>query len=251
MDCRWTGFWKKALVTGAAQGLGAAHARVLAREGARVLMTDINADKVAAAAQAINDEFGEGTARPCPRRDRPRRLGPGYCLRRRGARRAVGAGQQCGIGVRGTIETCTLEEWRRGFAVNVDSVFLGCQKALPLMKDNQPGSIINISSIAGLIVRHHARLQCQQGSGVDAEQVSRALLRETRLGDRCNSIHRPLSTRPFLTESAPMQASKEVIMGKLARQIPWPHRRARRNRQRRPLSCQRRIELHDRRRTQT
>jgi NAD(P)-dependent dehydrogenase (short-subunit alcohol dehydrogenase family) len=49
------------------------------------------------------------------------------------------------------IETCTLEEWRRGFAVNVDSVFLGCQKALPLMKDNQPGSIINISSIAGLI----------------------------------------------------------------------------------------------------
>jgi NAD(P)-dependent dehydrogenase (short-subunit alcohol dehydrogenase family) len=47
------------------------------------------------------------------------------------------------------METCTLEEWRRGFAVNVDSVFLGCQKALPLMKDNQPGSIINIARSRG------------------------------------------------------------------------------------------------------
>ena len=44
-----------------------------------------------------------------------------------------------GVGVRGNIETCTLEEWRRGFAINVESVFLGCQKALPLMKDHQPG----------------------------------------------------------------------------------------------------------------
>ncbi|MGZ2862028.1 SDR family NAD(P)-dependent oxidoreductase, partial [Pseudomonas aeruginosa] len=53
---------KKALVTGAAQGLGAAHALTLAREGAQVLLTDINADKVAAQAAAINAELGAGTA---------------------------------------------------------------------------------------------------------------------------------------------------------------------------------------------
>ena len=87
-----------------------------------------------------------------------------------------------GVGVRGNIETCTLEEWRRGFAINVESVFLGCQKALPLMKDNQPGSIINISSIAGADrERHDARLQRQQGGGVDAVEVGRALLRQDGL----------------------------------------------------------------------
>jgi NAD(P)-dependent dehydrogenase (short-subunit alcohol dehydrogenase family) len=53
---------KKALVTGAAQGLGAAQARMLAREGAKVLLTDINGDGAAAQAEAINAELGAGTA---------------------------------------------------------------------------------------------------------------------------------------------------------------------------------------------
>ena len=53
---------KKALVTGAAQGLGAAIAMKLAQEGARVLVTDINADGAAAMADAINAECGAGAA---------------------------------------------------------------------------------------------------------------------------------------------------------------------------------------------
>ena len=53
---------KKALVTGAAQGLGAAHARLLASEGARVLLTDINGEGAAAQAEAINAQHGAGTA---------------------------------------------------------------------------------------------------------------------------------------------------------------------------------------------
>src|SRR3546814_1765226 len=60
MAGRCTG--KLALVTGAAQGLGAAHCRRLAEEGARVLCSDINGDGAAATAAAINAEFGAGTA---------------------------------------------------------------------------------------------------------------------------------------------------------------------------------------------
>ena len=60
---------KLALVTGAAQGLGAAHAQLLAREGARVLLTDINGEGAAAQAKSINAELGEN--RP-PREHRPR-----------------------------------------------------------------------------------------------------------------------------------------------------------------------------------
>ncbi|MGD0188129.1 MAG: SDR family NAD(P)-dependent oxidoreductase, partial [Roseiarcus sp.] len=53
---------KTALITGAAQGIGAACARALAREGAKVLITDLNADGAAAQAQAIDAEFGAGVA---------------------------------------------------------------------------------------------------------------------------------------------------------------------------------------------
>jgi len=53
---------KQALVTGAAQGLGAAASRMLAKEGARVLLTDINGEGAAAQAAAINREYGAGTA---------------------------------------------------------------------------------------------------------------------------------------------------------------------------------------------
>lgn len=214
---------KKALVTGAAQGLGAAHARVLAREGARVLMTDINADKVAAAAQAINDEFGEGTALALAHDvtdpdDWDRAIA---C-----AAEALGGlsvlVNNAGIGVRGTIETCTLEEWRRGFAVNVDSVFLGCQKALPLMKDNQPGSIINISSIAGLIASDTMPGYNASKAAVWMLSKSVALYCAKRgWVIRCNSIHPTFVDTPILDGiGANAGIEKEVIMGKLARQIP-------------------------------
>jgi NAD(P)-dependent dehydrogenase (short-subunit alcohol dehydrogenase family) len=56
-----------------------------------------------------------------------------------------------GIAHLGSVEDLSPEEWRRSMSVNADSVFLGCKFALPLMLENQPGSIINLSSIAGLI----------------------------------------------------------------------------------------------------
>lgn len=56
---------KLALVTGAAQGLGAAHARRLAEEGARVLCTDINGEGAAATAEAIVHDLGAGAAFSC------------------------------------------------------------------------------------------------------------------------------------------------------------------------------------------
>ena len=126
---------KLALVTGAAQGLGAAHAWLLAREGARVLLTDIQGDAAAAQAEAINAELGAGTA---------------FAMRHDvtsaddwDAAIAMAADKlgglsvlvnNAGVGVRGNIETCTLAEWHRGFAINVDSVIIGTQTLLPLRK---------------------------------------------------------------------------------------------------------------------
>jgi NAD(P)-dependent dehydrogenase (short-subunit alcohol dehydrogenase family) len=195
---------KLALVTGAAQGLGAAHCRVLAREGARVLCTDINGAGADETAAAINAEFGAGTAFAM-RHDvtSPEDWDAAIATARDSLGGLSVLVNNAGVGVRGNIETCTLEEWRRGFAINVESVFLGCQKALPLMKDNQPGSIVNISSIAGLIASD-TMPGYKMGWNI-----------------RCNSVHPTFVDTPILDGMvASTGREKSVIMEKLARQIP-------------------------------
>ena len=214
---------KLALVTGAAQGLGAAEAQMLAREGARVLCTDLNEEGAAETARTIDQAHGAGTA---------------FSMRHdvtspddwdaaiEAARDQLGGlsvlVNNAGVGVRGNIETCTLEEWRRGFAINVESVFLGCQKALPLMKDNQPGSIVNISSIAGLIASDTM-------PGYNASKAAVWMLSKSvalycgKMGwnIRCNSVHPTFVDTPILDGMvASTGREKSVIMDKLARQIP-------------------------------
>jgi NAD(P)-dependent dehydrogenase (short-subunit alcohol dehydrogenase family) len=214
---------KLALVTGAAQGLGAAHCQALAREGAKVLCTDINLDGAQETVTAINAECGAGTAFAA-RHDvtSPEDWDAAIEL----ARDALGGlsvlVNNAGVGVRGNIETCTLEEWRRGFAINVESVFLGCQKALPLMKDNQPGSIVNISSIAGLIASD--TMPGYNASKAAVWMLSKSVaLYAAKMGwnIRCNSVHPTFVDTPILDGMVRSTGrEKSVIMDKLARQIP-------------------------------
>ncbi|MFN6934329.1 MAG: SDR family oxidoreductase [Tsuneonella sp.] len=214
---------KLALVTGAAQGLGAAHCEVLAREGARVLCTDVNGAGVQGVASRINAQYGAGTAfamqHDVTSEDQ-------WNAAIEMARDELGGlsvlVNNAGVGVRGNIETCTLEDWRRGFAINVESVFLGCQKALPLMKDHQPGSIVNISSIAGLIASDTM-------PGYNASKAAVWMLSKSvalycgKMGwnIRCNSVHPTFVDTPILDGMvASTGREKSVIMDKLARQIP-------------------------------
>lgn len=214
---------KKALVTGAAQGLGAAHAWMLAREGAQVLLTDINGEGAQATADGINAERGAGTAFAM-RHDvtQPNDWDAAMAL----AAKAMGGlsvlVNNAGVGVRGNIETCTLEEWHRGFAINVDSVFLGCQKALPLLRDSQPASIVNISSIAGLIASDTMPGYNASKAAVWMLTKSIALYCAKRGWDiRCNSVHPTFVDTPILDGIATnANIEKDVVMGKLARQIP-------------------------------
>jgi NAD(P)-dependent dehydrogenase (short-subunit alcohol dehydrogenase family) len=214
---------KKALITGAAQGLGAADAWMLAREGAKVLLTDIQGDAVAAQADAINAELGAGTAFAMAHDvTNPEHWDTAIALAAAEMGGLSVLVNNAGVGVRGDIETCTLEDWHRGFAINVDSVFLGCQKALPLMKDNQPGSIINISSIAGLIASHTMPGYNASKAAVWMLTKSVALYCAKKGWDiRCNSVHPTFVDTPILDGiSANAGVAKDVVMGKLARQIP-------------------------------
>lgn len=214
---------KKALVTGAAQGLGAAQAAMLAREGATVLLADINADGAAEQAAKINADLGEGTAFAVKldvTREDDWIAAMDVAKARLGGLSVLV--NNAGVGVRGNIETCTLAEWHRGFAINVDSVFLGCQKALPLMKDSQPGSIVNISSIAGLIASDTMPGYNASKAAVWMLSKSVALYCAKMGWDiRCNSVHPTFIDTPILDGIATSSGKpKDVIMDKLARQIP-------------------------------
>ena len=214
---------KKALITGAAQGLGAAQAMMLAREGAQVLLADVNASGAADQAAKINAELGAGTAfsvaLDVTSEDQWIAAVDYASEAMRGLSVLV---NNAGIGVRGNIETCTLADWHRGFAVNVDSVFLGCQKALPLMKDSQPGSIVNISSIAGLIASDTMPGYNASKAAVWMLSKSVALYCAKMGWDiRSNSVHPTFIDTPILDGMvASTGKSKDVIMEKLARQIP-------------------------------
>ena len=214
---------KKVLITGAAQGLGAAQAMMLAHEGAQVLLADINASGAAAQADAINVALGAGHAHAVAldvtQEDQ-------WVEAIEAANELMGGlsvlVNNAGVGVRGNIETCTLADWQRGFAVNVESVFLGCQKALPLMKESQPGSIINISSIAGLIASDTMPGYNASKAAVWMLSKSVALYCAKMGWDiRSNSVHPTFVDTPILDGMvASTGKSKEVIMDKLARQIP-------------------------------
>lgn len=214
---------KSAVVTGAAQGLGAAISAALARDGAKVLLTDINVAGAAAQAERLNAELGSGTA---------------FSLRHDVTNaqdwyQVVLAAQDlmgglsilvnnAGIVVSGDIEKCDFTEWKRSFSINVDSVFLGCQAALPIMKESQPASIINISSISGLIASN--TMPAYNTSKAAVWMLTKSIALHCAKGKwdiRCNSVHPTFVDTPILDDiSADNSIEKMVMMEKLSRQIP-------------------------------
>jgi len=215
---------KKAFITGGAQGLGAAMARKLADEGAKVSIADINHEGAKAVAAEINAAHGEGTAFAFPldvtKEDQ-------WIFALEEADAAMGGisvlVNNAGISRGGNIEQLSLEDWKLVMSVNVDSVFLGTKHALKYMRACQPGSIINISSIAGLIAAHNSPVYNASKAGVWLLSKGIALhCAKQGLDIRSNSIHPTFIDTPIL-DPLRQQLGKEVADGKLARQIPLGH----------------------------
>src|SRR4030095_11523244 len=140
---------KKAFITGGAQGLGAAFARKLASEGAKVSVADINHEGAKAVAAEINAAHGEGAAFAFPldvtKEDQ-------WIFALEEADAAMGGisvlVNNAGISRGGNIEELSLEDWKLVMSVNVDSVFLGTKHALKYLRPNPPRSITHIRAIA-------------------------------------------------------------------------------------------------------
>ncbi len=215
---------KKAFITGGAGGLGSAMARKLAAEGAKVALADINLDGAKAVAAEIDAAWGPGTAFAFPLNvtDEAQWI---YALEEADA--AMGGISvlinNAGISRGGNIEQLSLEDWKLVMSVNVDSVFLGSKHALKYLRDNQPGSIINISSIAGLIAAHNSPVYNASKAGVWLLSKGIALhCAKQGLDIRSNSIHPTYIDTPILDPIRQM-FGKEEADAKLGRQVPLGH----------------------------
>ena len=211
---------KIALVTGAAQGLGAAIAIMLANEGARVALSDVNIDGAREVVEEINRKHPE------------RAIAIEHDVADEAAWQRVLQQVQsdlgglnilvnnAGIGSIGSVEDETYENWRHVHAVDLDSVFLGCKYALPIIADSDGGSIINISSISGIIAGHN--LAAYNSAKAAVRHLSKSVaLHCARAGNniRCNSVHPVFIDTPILDGMA-RGGDRNVALQKLGRQIP-------------------------------
>lgn len=141
---------KKALITGGASGLGLAMAKMFVEQGAIVAITDINLE----GAQKLSNELNavrQGSAHAFAHDVASEQQWIDVLAQ---ANEAMGGisilVNNAGIGTMGSIEDESFENWKLVMSIDADSVFLGCKHAMKYLKENQPGSIINMSSIAGL-----------------------------------------------------------------------------------------------------
>ena len=192
---------KIALITGAASGLGAASARLLAREGATVILADI--DRGAGERVLRDIEAGGGTGLfvdlDVAREDDWVRAMATVEERFGRLNVAVNA---AGTNIARSFPTdTTLEDWRHLMSINLDGVFLGTKHCLAAMQQSDPvnGSIINISSVMGLVGLQGIAAYNASKGGVRLYSKSVALsCAERQSNVRVNTIHPGFIDTPLL-----------------------------------------------------
>lgn len=193
---------KVAIVTGGARGMGAAHVRRFVQEGAKVIFTDINEEgglslekELEGKAKFVKQDVTKAGDWKRVVDEAEKTFGPVNILV-----------NNAGISISKSIFEITEEEYRRIIDINQVSVFLGIKAVLPSMQKTGNGSIINISSINGLV-----------GGAVgytDSKFAVRGLtkavaLQLAALGIRVNSVHPGVIETPMVTEGDAVEVIKE------------------------------------------
>jgi 3(or 17)beta-hydroxysteroid dehydrogenase len=208
---------KIAIVTGAASGIGRACARRLAGEGATVVLTDRDVAGGEAAAGALGAphafcalDVTDPAAWASVVDEAVRAFGRLDVL--------VNA---AGVGVMNDVEHTTLEQWRLVHAVNAEGTFLGCQAALRAMKAAGGGSIVNISSVAGIVADPDMAAYCASKGAVRLLTKSVALhAARAGYGVRCNSVHPAFIDTPMVDGLLAAASERGLTRAKLERAVP-------------------------------
>jgi len=205
---------KVALITGAAQGLGKEMAKSMIAEGAEVYISDINQEQLD---KTVTELSCSGINLDVTKSEDWKKA-VSHIQEKSGSLNILV--NNAGIGNGGDIESTDIDTWKLVHNVNLDSVFLGCKYALPLMRESGNGSIINISSMSGIVASHNTSAYNSSKAAVRHLSKSIALhcAKSTNLV-RCNSIH-PVFTRTAMVQSMIDAAPERNIEQKLIQQIP-------------------------------
>lgn len=180
---------KVACITGAASGIGRATAHLFAREGAVLVVTDIRE----AAGPALVDEL---TAAGANAHFHTHDVSDEAAWAALAAAIRIEQGRldvlvnNAGVGLTGPVTDLSLADWRRVNAINVEGTFLGTKHCLPLLRDSGGGSIVNVSSIAG--IRPSAYASAYAASKGAVRLFTKAVALECAAagdGVRVNSVH--------------------------------------------------------------
>jgi NAD(P)-dependent dehydrogenase (short-subunit alcohol dehydrogenase family) len=177
---------KVALISGGARGMGAAEARLFAREGAQVVIGDV----LEAEGRSVESEIKGGEAvfaRLDVTSESDWQQAVVVAQSRFGRLNVLV--NNAGIGGGARIEETTVEDWDRMMAVNAKGVFLGTKTVIAAMRRAGGGSIINISSQLGLVGTDNSSPQYQASKGAVRLLTKATAIQYAREGIRANSVH--------------------------------------------------------------
>lgn len=208
---------KVAIITGAARGMGESHAKIFAREGARLVLTDLNKERGEALAKEIGDEaifVAQDVTKPADWVNV--------------VERAIAAFGTIDIlvnnaGILGPMaNTIDLTEdgYQQVCAINQHSVFYGMQAVLPTMVKANKGSIVNISSIAGIAANYGFPSLAYVASKFAVRGMTKATAMEYGKNNiRVNSVHPGFIQTPMMVEATDEvggDALAEIPLGRIA-----------------------------------
>ena len=188
---------KAAVVTGGASGIGEACSETLAREGAGVLITDIDPLRGKDVVARITKAGGKAHYLDHDVRDEAAWPGVIAEAEKRFGRLDIMVAN-AGIGIMAPIATMTLADWQRQQAINLDGVFLSVKHCLPLMRKTGGGSIVMMSSLAGL--RGAPGLSAYSATKGGVRLFAKSIAMECAAagdGIRVNSVHPGIIDTPI------------------------------------------------------
>lgn len=204
---------KVALITGGGSGLGEAMVRLFSKEGAKVVLTDINEKRGSEIVEEIKSEGKEAYfLKHDVTKEEEWKTTIDEIIGKYDALNIVV--NNAGIGALRDIENTSLEDWNRVISINLDSVFLGTKHGiLGIKKNNSVGSIINISSILGLVGDANAAAYNASKGGVRLLTKSAALhCAQSKYNIRVNSLHPGYVKTPLVDEALDEgHASVEIL----------------------------------------
>ena len=178
---------KVALISGGAKGMGAVEAKLFAKEGAKVVIGDVLEAEGKQIEAAINETGGECLFVPLDVTDENQwNEAVAATLRRFGKLDILI--NNAGIFRTNAVEETSSAEWDQVMDINAKGVFLGAKAAIPAMREAGGGSIINLSSVAGLVGAAYSSAYSASKGAVRLFTKSTAIQYATD-GVRCNSIH--------------------------------------------------------------